>query len=111
MNSIFLGMLLLYLATALLVWQLTKIKKDLLNAQQQLADEKDRQKAQEVHLKKTLEIMQDLAKKMQVQQEALDMTSARLAQVELQNAELVGVLTRSIQNTVAKGATDSKDID
>ncbi len=44
--------------------------------------------------------MQDLAKKMQVQQEAMDVNIARLTQVEIQNAELVGVLTRSIQHAV-----------
>ena len=108
MNSILLGMLLLYLAIVLLVWQLTKIKKDLIASQTAVIDLKNRVKAQEDHLKATLNIMQDLAKKMQTQQEAMDMTVARLTQVEIQNAELVGVLTRSIQNTVnaKNGAND-----
>ncbi|CAM4341702.1 hypothetical protein [Acinetobacter pragensis] len=48
----------------------------------------------EANLKKTLEIMQDLAKKMHVQQEAMDQTSHKLQQVELQNAELVNLLTK-----------------
>jgi len=50
----------------------------------------------EENLKKTLEIMQDLAKKMHVQQEVLDQTTAKLHQVELQNAELVSLLTKVV---------------
>jgi len=46
----------------------------------------------ELHLKKSLEIMQDLAKKMHVQQEVLDRTVANIAALEKQNAELVNVL-------------------
>ena len=52
----------------------------------------------ELHLKKGLEIMQDMAKKMHVQQEVLDKTIANVAALEKQNAELVGVL-----EIVAKG--------
>ena len=51
----------------------------------------------ELHLKKSLEIMQDLAKKMHVQQEVLDNTSNRLTQVEFQNAELIKILQRNSQ--------------
>lgn len=51
----------------------------------------------EENLKKTLEIMQDLAKKMHVQQEVLDQTTAKLNQVELQNVELVSLLTKVVQ--------------
>ena len=50
----------------------------------------------EENLRKTLEIMQDLAKKMLVQQEALDQTSHKLQQVELQNAELVTLLAKVV---------------
>lgn len=46
----------------------------------------------EVHLKKSLEIMQDLAKKMHVQQEVLDRTVANMAALEKQNVEMVNVL-------------------
>ena len=46
----------------------------------------------ELHLKKSLEIMQDLAKKMHVQQEDLDRTVANIAALEKQNVELVNVL-------------------
>jgi hypothetical protein len=51
----------------------------------------------EDNLKKTLEIMQDLAKKMHVQQEVLDQTTAKLQQVELQNAELVALIAETIK--------------
>jgi len=50
----------------------------------------------EENLRKTLEIMQDLAKKMHAQQEALDQTSHKLQQVELQNAELVNLLAKVV---------------
>ncbi len=50
----------------------------------------------EENLRKTLEIMQDLAKKMHVQQEALEQTSHKLQQVELQNAELVNLLAKVV---------------
>ena len=40
--------------------------------------------------------MQDLAKKMHVQQEVLDQTTTKLQQVELQNAELVSLLTKVV---------------
>lgn len=46
----------------------------------------------ELHLKKSLEIMQDLAKKMHVQQEVLDKTVANIAALEKQNVELVNFL-------------------
>ena len=48
-------------------------------------------------MKQTLGIMQELAKKMHVQQEVLDNTSHRLTEVEFQNAELIKILQRNIQ--------------
>ncbi|WP_436897983.1 hypothetical protein [Acinetobacter gyllenbergii] len=51
----------------------------------------------ELHLKKSLEIMQDLAKRMHVQQEVLDRTVANIAALEKQNVELVNVLEVLIQ--------------
>ena len=53
----------------------------------------------EENLKKTLEIMQDLAKKMHIQQEVIDKTTTKLSQVELQNAELVGLLTKAVNSS------------
>ena len=52
----------------------------------------------ESHLKKSLEIMQDLAKKMHVQQEVLDLTVANIAALEKQNVELVNVLEVVVKN-------------
>ncbi|ENV09052.1 hypothetical protein F966_02698 [Acinetobacter higginsii] len=46
----------------------------------------------ELHLKKSLEIMQDLAKKIHVQQEVLDRTVANIAALEKQNVEMVNLL-------------------
>lgn len=53
----------------------------------------------EENLKKTLEIMQDLAKKMHIQQEVIDKTTTKLSQVELQNAELVSLLTKAVNSS------------
>ena len=52
----------------------------------------------EENLKKTLEIMQDLAKKMHVQQEVIEQTTSKLQKVELQNAELVNILAKAVQH-------------
>ena len=57
----------------------------------------------ELHLKKSLEIMQDLAKKMHVQQEVLDRTVANIAALEKQNVELVNVLEIMVKGGNNKG--------
>ncbi|OEC90327.1 hypothetical protein [Acinetobacter sp. YK3] len=53
----------------------------------------------ELHLKKSLEIMQDIAKKMHVQQEVLDRTVANIAALEKQNVELVNVLEMMVKGS------------
>ncbi len=53
----------------------------------------------ELHLKKSLEIMQDLAKKMHVQQEVLDRTVANMAALEKQNVEMVNVLEMMVKGS------------
>ena len=53
----------------------------------------------EENLRKTLEIMQDLAKKMHLQQEMLDKTTVKLSQIELKNAELVGLLAKAANSS------------
>ena len=50
----------------------------------------------ELNLQKTLEIMQDLAKKMNVQQEVLDINAQKLKQVETQNSELMSLLAKVV---------------
>lgn len=53
--------------------------------------------ALEANLKQTLEITQDLVRKMHVQQQALDLSTQKLLQVELQNAELVKLVMQVVQ--------------
>ena len=50
----------------------------------------------ELNLQKTLEIMQDLARKMNVQQEVLDINAQKIKQVETQNVELVSLLAKVV---------------
>ena len=88
----------LYLAVIFIIWQTGKLSKEnqtLLSIQQ---DQEQHINAQEQHLKQTLQIMQDLAKKMHVQQEVIDKTTARMAQVELQNAELIRLLQQNLSS-------------
>lgn len=88
----------LYLAVMFIIWQTGKLSKEnqeLLSIQQ---DQEQHINAQEEHLKQTLQIMQDLAKKMHVQQEVIDKTTARMAQVELQNAELIRLLQQNLSS-------------
>ena len=88
----------LYLAVMFLIWQIGKLSKDnqeLLTIQQ---DQEQHINSQEEHLKQTLQIMQDLAKKMHVQQEVIDKTTSRMAQVELQNAELIRLLQQNFSD-------------
>lgn len=92
MTFVLLGIMLLYVAVIFLVWQLGKLSKENKDSLLMIQDQETKIAAQEDHLKKTLEIMQDLAKKMHIQQEVLDQTTARLNQVEFQNAELVRIL-------------------
>ncbi|OTG94768.1 hypothetical protein [Acinetobacter sp. ANC 3832] len=92
MTFVLLGIVLLYVAIIFLVWQLGKLSKENKDSLLMIQDQETKIAAQEDHLKKTLEIMQDLAKKMHIQQEVLDQTTARLNQVEFQNAELVRIL-------------------
>lgn len=92
------GIVFLYLAVMFLIWQIGKLSKDnqeLLTIQQ---DQEQHINSQEEHLKQTLQIMQDLAKKMHVQQEVIDKTTSRMAQVELQNAELIRLLQQNFSD-------------
>lgn len=95
---IYLSMAILYLAMMILIWQMGKLTKDNRELSVALQSKDTQIHAQEQHLKQTLVIMQDLAKKMHLQQEVLDNTSQRLSQVEFQNAELIKILQRKIQS-------------
>ncbi|WP_081405963.1 hypothetical protein [Acinetobacter sp. TGL-Y2] len=86
-------LILLLVILSVLNWRLIHQHQHLLNeanAQIELQTQVD---ALELNLQKTLEIMQDLAKKMQLQQEVLDLTALKLNQVEQQNADLVGLVS------------------
>ena len=50
----------------------------------------------ESNLKKTLEIMQDLAKSVQVDRELLNQTVQKSKLLELQNAELIALITQYV---------------
>lgn len=81
----------LLVAVAFLFWFQFK-SVDLPNSDSQVLQLEEKVIHLELHLKKSLEIMQDLAKKMHVQQEVLDRTVANIAALEKQNVELVNVL-------------------
>lgn len=81
----------LLVAVAFLFWfQLKSV--DVPNSDSQVQQLEEKVIHLELHLKKSLEIMQDLAKKMHVQQEVLDRTVANITALEKQNVELVNVL-------------------
>ena len=87
----------IYLAMMLLIWQIGKLSKENKVLAQEIEITTQKTQSQEQNLKQTLGIMQELAKKMHVQQEVLDNTSHRLTEVEFQNAELIKILQRNIQ--------------
>ena len=92
MIIIWLVVIVLVVAVAIMFWMLMKKQHhqnvDALVIQQL----ENKVESLELNLQKTLEIMQDLAKKMNVQQEVLDINAQKLKQVETQNVELVSLL-------------------
>ncbi|ENX13229.1 hypothetical protein F895_02530 [Acinetobacter sp. CIP 64.2] len=86
----------LLLAVAFLFWFQFK-SVDVRNQDVQVQQLEEKVLHLELHLKKSLEIMQDLAKKMHVQQEVLDRTVVNITALEKQNVELVNVLEVLIQ--------------
>ena len=92
MIIIWLVMIVLVVAVAIMFWMLMQKQQhqnvDALVIQQL----ENKVESLELNLQKTLEIMQDLAKKMNVQQEVLDINAQKLKQVETQNVELVSLL-------------------
>lgn len=87
---------LLSLAVIFLTWMQFKNQGDEVLKQSEQVQLDQKVVNLEQNLKKTLEIMQDLAKKMHTQQEVLDQTTHKLQQVELQNAELVTLLAKVV---------------
>lgn len=97
MFFIYVSLGIIYLAMMLLIWQIGKLSKENKVLAQEIEITTQKTQSQEQNLKQTLGIMQELAKKMHVQQEVLDNTSHRLTEVEFQNAELIKILQRNIQ--------------
>ena len=91
--------LLLAIAVIFLIWAQFSNQNDVLSETQMNLQLEEKVIHLEENLKKTLEIMQDLAKKMHIQQEVIDKTTTKLSQVELQNAELVGLLTKAVNSS------------
>ncbi|QHH92395.1 hypothetical protein FPL18_00325 [Acinetobacter gyllenbergii] len=81
----------LLMAVAFLFWLQFK-SVDVPNSDSQVLHLEEKVIHLELHLKKSLEIMQDLAKKMHVQQEVLDRTVANIVALEKQNVEMVNLL-------------------
>ena len=91
--------LLLAIAVIFLIWAQFSNQNDVLSETQMNLQLEEKVIHLELNLKKTLEIMQDLAKKMHIQQQVLDKTTNKLSQVELQNAELVGLLAKAVNSS------------
>ena len=96
MIIIWLVVIVLVVAVAIMFWMLMKKQRhqnvDALVIQQL----ENKVESLELNLQKTLEIMQDLARKMNVQQEVLDINAQKLKQVETQNVELVSLLAKVV---------------
>lgn len=96
MIIIWLVVIVLVVAVAIMFWMLMKKQQhqnvDALDIQQL----ENKVESLELNLQKTLEIMQDLARKMNVQQEVLDINAQKLKQVETQNVELVSLLAKVV---------------
>jgi len=91
--------LLLAIAVVFLIWVQIKNQTDVLSETELNQKLEEKVIHLEENLKKTLEIMQDLAKKMHLQQEMLDKTTVKLSQIELKNAELVGLLAKAVNSS------------
>ena len=96
MIIIWLVVIVLVVAVAIMFWMLMKKQHhqnvDALVIQQL----ENKVESLELNLQKTLEIMQDLARKMNVQQEVLDINAQKIKQVETQNVELVSLLAKVV---------------
>ena len=89
--------LLLAVAVVFLIWFQFKNQADKTDPSAEQNQLQEKVHHLEENLKKTLEIMQDLAKKMHMQQEVIEQTTSKLQKVELQNAELVSILAKAVQ--------------
>ena len=85
---------LLVVAVLFLLWLQFKNQSEHLYDLQKVQQLETQVQNLEENLKKTLEIMQDLAKKMHVQQEAMDKTVQKMQQMDGQNVELIQMMSR-----------------
>ena len=96
MIIIWLVVIVLVVAVTIMFWILMK-KQQYQNVDALVIQQlENKVESLELNLQKTLEIMQDLAKKMNVQQEVLDINAQKLKQVETQNVELVSLLAKVV---------------
>ena len=96
MIIIWLVVIVLVVAVAIMFWILMK-KQQYQNVDALVIQQlENKVESLELNLQKTLEIMQDLARKMNVQQEVLDINAQKLKQVETQNVELVSLLAKVV---------------
>jgi predicted PurR-regulated permease PerM len=90
-------LILLVIAVAVLIWLQFKNQSEQLQDLAKIQHLENKVIHLEDHLKRSLEIMQDLAKQVHLHQEGFEKASHKITQVELQNAELVNLLTKMIQ--------------
>lgn len=96
MIIIWLVVIVLVVAVTIMFWILMK-KQQYQNVDALVIQQlENKVESLELNLQKTLEIMQDLARKMNVQQEVLDINAQKLKQVETQNVELAKVILETI---------------
>ena len=96
MIIIWLVVIVLVVAVTIMFWILMK-KQQYQNVDALVIQQlENKVESLELNLQKTLEIMQDLARKMNVQQEVLDINAQKLKQVETQNVELVSLLAKVV---------------
>ena len=96
MLIIWLVVIVLVVAVTIMFWILMK-KQQYQNVDALVIQQlENKVESLELNLQKTLEIMQDLARKMNVQQEVLDINAQKLKQVETQNVELVSLLAKVV---------------
>ncbi|WP_130802981.1 hypothetical protein [Acinetobacter ihumii] len=93
---VWLFIIILMIAVIILVVLQFRKEQNTLHDQSQYQALEDKVILLESNLKKTLEIMQDLAKNVQVDRELLNQTVQKSKLLELQNAELIALLTQYV---------------
>ncbi|WP_173910340.1 hypothetical protein [Acinetobacter sp. Marseille-Q1618] len=97
MSIILISLGLAYLAIVILLWQLITLKKQAIQTEKLLADQEKRLIHHEDHLAKTLKLMHDLANNVHGQNELLEQTTVRVKKLEVQNGELVSLISKIVK--------------